>query len=680
LKKPPGIVVVISFIFYFFCFVSNASGSEVLGHAHGDSLMVLAQKNRSVNYVIASKYALAAREHAIENNNLSQIIEISCLKSIMDAAITKNQEAFVELYALLPKSLAIKDSSGIGRISAALANCYYYAGNFDSSIYLNQRAIDYLVGQQNDWYYSFTCLYLAKSYLKTGNTKSARIYYEKLSKAAVPNTEMVAWAMDLSGEIYHAQRLFKRAIEKYHSADLIFTQLNNVQGMASSLLHTGNAYYMLMKDDSAKKYYDQSLIRYLYLGDSSGIANCYSNLSRLMLEAGNYKQSIVYARNAVSISRRGGYHQITANTLQQLGDIYLEQKQYLNAIEYIQQALLLAQHNNHRITEMDCYKSLSEIYRAMNNHSFSYKYLLMAYHLKDSLQPLAFSKQLAEVQGRYLAEKEQGRIRILEKNNVIQKLEIAQQNNQLINRNIGIASGLMAFLLIGGLVYTTTQKQKLKAILEKKLAIKTAEQNERLRFAKDIHDDLGSGLSKINFLSDQLVSAAKSEAKQQHYAASISETARSLVGNMHDLIWALNPENTTLDNLIASIREYSSDYLEDFPIEVQLFFPEQVPSIIIIKESHREIFMTIKEILNNVVKHSEATMVNMTVRINNGMLLIEVMDNGKGFKVESCKSGNGLRNMNNRIESIGGTWIIKNPPTGGTSINMLIPVVKIATV
>ncbi len=204
-----------------------------------------------------------------------------------------------------------------------------------------------------------------------------------------------------------------------------------------------------------------------------------------------------------------------------------------------------------------------------------------------------------------------------------------------------------------------------------------AQQYERLRIARDIHDDFGSGLSKINFLSEKIANDNVLESTMSGNTKAISETAKKLLENMRDLIWVLDPENTTLENLIARVREYSSDYLDDLSIELKSSYPDEVSPVIIEKESYREIFMAVKESLNNIAKHSKALNVTMQVSIGNNDLIISIQDNGKGFAISNYKEGNGLKNIRHRMVKIGGQFTIKSEQNRGTKICILIPLSKI---
>ena len=143
--------------------------------------------------------------------------------------------------------------------------------------------------------------------------------------------------------------------------------------------------------------------------------------------------------------------------------------------------------------------------------------------------------------------------------------------------------------------------------------------------------------------------------------------SRELVDNMRDLIWVLNPENTTLEQLVARLREYCSDYLDGMQVDVMLDFPMDAPHLKISREGQRNIFLTVKESVNNSIKHSGTTAMNISLKITKSDLQISVGDNGRGFDIGSIRSGgNGLRNMKQRIESVGGNYEISSVLNKGT--------------
>lgn len=225
------------------------------------------------------------------------------------------------------------------------------------------------------------------------------------------------------------------------------------------------------------------------------------------------------------------------------------------------------------------------------------------------------------------------------------------------------------------LIYISTRyyvKQKIRAKtleFEKQQALYM----ERLRISKDVHDDLGSGLSKISLMAQIARSKTEGNTALGNDLQHISSVSKELVDNMRDLIWVLNPDNTTLEHLVARLREYCSDYLENIPVDVSLSFPDVVPSMPISREAQRNVFLTTKESINNCIKHAQATELKIALKLDNEILSITVTDNGKGFDMAHLKgSGNGLRNMKQRIETIGGEFIITSG-IKNTTVSIKVP-------
>src|SRR5690606_32612310 len=143
------------------------------------------------------------------------------------------------------------------------------------------------------------------------------------------------------------------------------------------------------------------------------------------------------------------------------------------------------------------------------------------------------------------AEKKESHIQLLEQQEKISRLEIARQNMAARIKNYVLFGGLLLVVVTAVYVYFLFRKEKKLAEERRVLAVKEAEEQERARMARDIHDDLGSGLSKIRFLTDSLESAPE-EGKFRSKIEAINHTAYHLVDNMRDLIWTLTPDNNTL--------------------------------------------------------------------------------------------------------------------------------------
>jgi len=244
--------------------------------------------------------------------------------------------------------------------------------------------------------------------------------------------------------------------------------------------------------------------------------------------------------------------------------------------------------------------------------------------------------------------------------------------------NIGIVLELIFFVL--GLTYKNRRElikeikvqEALKLDAEKKefetqLAVIKAQQEERNRISADMHDDLGAGMTTIRLYSE--LAKAKLADNSIPEIEKISSSANELLGKMNAIIWSMSSSNDSLGNMIAYIRSYALEYFEDSGIDCKIEIPEKLPNIEVIGEIRRNVFLVVKEALNNILKHAKATEVSIKlVRVEDGLTLY-IHDNGKGIDMEKLRQfGNGLKNMKKRMADIHVDFTIEN--NNGTLITM----------
>ena len=223
---------------------------------------------------------------------------------------------------------------------------------------------------------------------------------------------------------------------------------------------------------------------------------------------------------------------------------------------------------------------------------------------------------------------------------------------------ITVASIILIVLIIIR-IFIDRKLLEQKRIIEKQKAV----QEERSRISKDMHDDIGSGLSKIAIMSELMKSKFGKENinELEKNVDKISVTASDLVDNMSQIVWAMNPQNDTLENLMAYIREFSLDYFDDFHMKCTIDFPDEISSAKLSQQVRRNIFLVVKETLNNTMKHAAAQNVYILFQNFSDHFLITISDDGKGFDdANTHRFGNGLCNMKKRMEDIGGKFSIES--------------------
>jgi signal transduction histidine kinase len=230
----------------------------------------------------------------------------------------------------------------------------------------------------------------------------------------------------------------------------------------------------------------------------------------------------------------------------------------------------------------------------------------------------------------------------------------------------------VGLLLVGVLIfvirfYYRRKLEKEKSVLEKQQAI----EKERTRIATDMHDDLGAGLSRIRFLSQALSNKSSDDEAIKSGLEKITGYSDEMTEKMGEIIWALNEKNDTLADLVAFTRFYTLEYLNNHNISCNVNTPFQLPDSFIAGEVRRNIFLSVKECLHNIIKHAGATSVYFSIQLN-GVIEIVIHDNGKGIDWDNRRAfGNGLLNIQKRMNEINGKVEFINEK--GTKVLLKIP-------
>ena len=194
---------------------------------------------------------------------------------------------------------------------------------------------------------------------------------------------------------------------------------------------------------------------------------------------------------------------------------------------------------------------------------------------------------------------------------------------------------------------------------------------ERLRtsIATDLHDELGTRLTRIGLLSELVERQTAGAHPAKSEIAQISAMTHDMVRTMDEIVWAVNPRNDTLEDLANYILHFAQEFFRHASVRCRLDIPASLPPLRLTTALRHNVFLAVKEALNNVVRHAQASNVRVTLRLEGTVLSIVVQDNGRGFNEESQRpSGNGLRNMQQRLESIGGRVEVESGSGIGTTV------------
>jgi signal transduction histidine kinase len=202
-----------------------------------------------------------------------------------------------------------------------------------------------------------------------------------------------------------------------------------------------------------------------------------------------------------------------------------------------------------------------------------------------------------------------------------------------------------------------------------------AVERERARIARDIHDDLGSRLTKIALLGGLATRERAEPEKVSRRLEEISDTARQLMKSLDETVWAVNPRNDNLPQLVNYLGQFAAKFLATAEIACVLDLPDDPPARPVSAEARHNLFLAVKEALTNVVKHAHAREVRFGCALAADTLQVTIADDGLGCAGRSPDDpeADGLRNMRQRMVALGGRFELDGSPGAGTRITLTLP-------
>lgn len=220
---------------------------------------------------------------------------------------------------------------------------------------------------------------------------------------------------------------------------------------------------------------------------------------------------------------------------------------------------------------------------------------------------------------------------------------------------------LLVSVVLAGLIYLF-YRNRLRRLLEM--------ERVRTRIATDLHDDIGANLTRIAILSEvaQQRFGHLSNGDGSDLLPSIAEISRESVSAMGDIVWAINPKKDSLEDLVRRMQKHTREVLEQRNIHLKFSAPVAVSDLKLDAELRRNIYLIFKETVNNVARHSEASLVRIDLEIAGSVFTLSIRDNGKGFDTATESDGNGLLSMRKRASDFGGQLDIDSSAGRGTRV------------
>lgn len=533
--------------------------------------------------------------------------------------------------------------------------------DFEKTIILSDEAL-YLAKKNNDEISKANLLRLkGNAYYFRGEFENCSHYFFKsleILNKKPPSKNLIFLYNDF-GRLYRKLKDYPRALKNYDLAFLAEKSLKDDELLATLYNESGIVYEEMGNYNEAKNRYKKSLEIQEKRGDLVGQGYSLEFIGGVYLLQKKYSESEKYLLKSLEIRKKTKDSFAIALNFNVLGNLFSEKKDFSKAEQNYIHSNNIAKKINYLDLQQLNYHQLSKIYKEIGKYNLAYQNLESFRLINEKIFSLEKIKQVEEISTKYeTAEKDK---------------EILVQKNKILKKNILVFS-LIGILLLGLIYYKNYQHRQEKKLQKEiykhqELATKAlfeGEQNERIRIARDLHDSVGQMLSLVKMNLSTQEQNPETEKTQNLVDKTILEV-RSI---SHNLI----PEElnfgifSALENLADKVNATSQT-------KMKLHISEEIREIKFQKQNELSIYRIVQEVVNNMIKHADASLIDLSIKKIENSLIINIRDNGKGMNDDAIEqsSGIGWKNIKARVNMMSGNLKIESEKLTGTQIEITLP-------
>ncbi|WP_295669159.1 sensor histidine kinase [uncultured Mucilaginibacter sp.] len=622
---------------------------------------------------------------------ISRFIQLFAQDAINDSvsAATKFTEAkglfYSDRTACLNKALAaleiadrINNKPLEGNINNLLGILYSYQAKYDLSLNYLNKALVFANTLNDNTLKSKVYTNIGLNYMQQGDQLKAIDASLKAVEIleAIGKTDGVGSIYANISNSYYALKMPDKALEYDGYALKNFQQTNQQTGIANVYNSYGVIFSDQKQHQKALEYYSKSLKIKQALNDFTGVANSLLNIGALYIDTRSYQKSLENLKKAKVLFEKNKDPKGLAEVAQEMANLKSAMKDTTDVLDS-QKAYDYAKKNTTIEQQRDIAFDLAGKYRDRKDYRNSLKYYAIYDSLKDISQSTIMLKQANELEARYQNEKKKQQIRLLNEQTTVQQLQLSQKNMILL-----IIGGVFLLFLVISYQFYNRYKLKQAAVLrnevlrQQELATKgiiQAEERERKRIAGELHDGVGQLFTTVKMnmeilMERYLIRQPAADILAEKTMALVDESCAEVRSIAHQMM----PNALIKSGLVSALR----DFINKIPAE-KLKISMETTGIDMGLENTTEtvLYRVIQESVNNVIKHAEATALDILLLCDKNEITVSIEDNGKGFNTDDKNkfTGIGLKNMISRVEYLKGSVDISSSPGKGTLVAIFIP-------
>lgn len=509
-------------------------------------------------------------------------------------------------------------------------------------------------------------------------TEAIRTYYQALNIFKNhDDPKIVANIYNNLGLVYSELKQYNQALEFHNKALEMREKINDRYGIGASLTNVGLTYAFMDENDKALTFYEKSLKIKEDIDDKYGMGILLNNMALIYQERKDYKKALDIYQHSMEVARELGDHNTRISAFINMGMIYSDLKQFDKSKSMIDSARVLAAGQKAMLRLARVYEAYSALYSRQGNYKMAYEARKTYDSINDSLYSQTNSERIAEMGARFESGQKETEIALLQNQNRVKTLEIEQQ--RVRSRNQLLAVALISLLIAGGLLLRhqrTKYRMQVgaeheKALLQKQAysEVLNAEEHERKRIAMELHDGLGQLLSaaKLN------VSVLEDIATEEDDKIAVNNAELLIdqsIADLRQISHNLMPSALIRLGLVAALNDMASKINSGRKVNVEITangISQRLPEPFEIT-----LYRVVQESVNNILKHANATAINVILRKTGEALELEITDNGQGMPKDADKNGKGIGwdDIRSRVSMFNGKMILYSQPGEGTRLNI----------